>query len=507
MTVYSTFYIGGSLISDAYDWQIEKSIGENNSSSSFTTNISNFDGVHKTDWSIGDEVLIYASKDINPPTTKIFAGILEDKKHTGKEQDETLVLTGRDYTARLMDRTVEPEVYTSLPAGSIVKDIVSKYVDNITTGSYVDDSLTIVDRITFNHTPVFDAVKKLADLADYTFYIDEDKNLHFIEKEGVSSGQTFDNTNILKSDFKELRDTVYNQVWVYGDRYLDGYRETFTAPATGSIYTLLYSPHNTSITVNTTGIQPGGIYEMSYGTGSAVKYLVNFNDKQIIFTSGTDQGNNIPKTGSIVIVSYQRALPVVKVGDNEISKALYGTRVKVINDKDIKDPNTAEQILARELDKSSYPKKEGRLDIRGVVNITPGQTCVVDVPYHNISSQTYDILEARYDFNKENCLSDSVLSIKVNKKIADITDTMKDIILELKKLQTQDISATDIITRLQYTIGSLSIRQSGVEVWTRTIGSSFILSHPINGLLGSYANHHLGDYRLGSTLNFSGGYF
>jgi len=507
MTIYSKITIGGSEVEDNYDYNVNKSIGENNQSSNFDINIENFAGRNKNNYVIGDEVIIYADLNITPPITKIFAGILEDKKFRGRENDEKMDLSGRDYSARLMDRTVEPEVYTNLPAGSIVKDIIDKYTNNITTTN-VQDSPMIIDRITFNQTPLFDAVKKMADLSNYTFYVDENKDLHFEPKAGSSSGYTFDNTNLKEVEFKDQRDGIYNQVWVYGDRYLDGFKETFTGVA-GSIYTLLYNPHNTSVQMSGTipiVIQPGGIYNITYGVGSMIRYLVNFDDKQIILTSGTSQGNNL-YIGSKIDVIYNRSLPIVKVGDNEVSKAKYGTRIKVIQDKDIKDPATAEQILTRELEKSGEPVKEGKLSIKGLANIIPGQTCIVNVPNHGVNNQTYDILEANYNFSKENNLNDDILSIKVNKKIPDITDTMKDIYLQLKKLQSADISTSDFITRYQYTAGSEGIRQSGLKVWTQNIGSSFILNHPVNSLLGSYTSHSLGSWYPGSILNWSGGYF
>lgn len=443
----------------------------------------------------------------NNPNYKIFSGILEDIDYEGLENREKLVLSGKDYSVRLLDRTVEPETYNNLPAGSIVKDIITKYTDDITTNNVSDGE--IVSRIVFNQLPVFDAVKELAELTDFTFYVDNDKDLHFEEKSATSSGYTFGSggTAILESGFKEKRDELYNSIWVYGDRYLDGYKETFTGDGTGSVYTLGYNPHNTNITVDGSAVQPGGIYEMTYGVGSDVKYLVNFDEKQIIFTSGTEQGDNIPGAGSEIIVNYYRDLPIVKYGENTDSVSKYGTRNKVIQDKTIKDPITAETILLKELERYSDPLKQGEIIIKDVTSLTPGETCVVNIPFQNINSMTYDIISAKYDITKQNLYNDSILNIKLNKKIPDITDTLKDLILSQKRLQGADLLSSDLLTRIKISTGSFSIRQSGIEVWTRGVGSSFILSSPIYGLIGSYANHNLGDHRLGSVLAWSGGYF
>ena len=510
MTIYIKITINGNAI-DFNDCYVTKSLSDIDTISTFEININNYKGNKSTSYVIGNEVLIYSDLNINPPTTKIFAGILEDIKLTGEGLDERLTLTGRDYSARLVDRTVEPEVYNNQLAGDIVKDIITKYTNDITTTN-VSDGI-IIQRMVFNQTPVFDAINQLASLCEFMFYVDENKDLHFREKSTASSGKTFNSTNIISTTFKEKRDTVFNQVWVYGDRYLDGYKETFTG-VVGSTYTLLYQPYNTFVSMSGTipiAIQPGGIYQMTYDTGSMVRYLVNFDDRQIILTSGTAQGNNL-YVGSKIDVVYQRSLPIIKVGDNEASKIQYGTRVKVIQDKNIKDPSSAEAIMLTELAEYSDPLREGTLKIRNVSSLTPGETCVVDIPIYGISNQTYDILEVNYDFTMENNRSNTVLSITVNKRLTDLTDTIKDILLQLKKLQSADISSTDLLTRYQWSTGSVGIRQSGIEIYTRYLGSDYIwgmtnVSHPfVWGVVGS--GIWLGSYAYPNyNLVISGGYF
>lgn len=245
---------------------------------------------------------------------------------------------------------------------------------------------------------------------------------------------------------------------------------------------------------------------MTYDTGSQYKYLVNYSDKQIILTSGTLAGDN-RYVGSDLIIDYMRDLPIVKFGNNDSSIDAYGKRVKIIQDTNIKDPLTAATTMLTELENSSDPLKEGTLSLYKINNINVGDTCVVNIPQYGINSVKYDIIEVKYDMTKKNLLSDNIISIKVNRKVADITDTLKDIILQQKKLQGEDIQSTDLLTRYKVSVGSIGIRTSGLEVWTQPIGSSFILGHLSHGLLGSYASHNLGDHRLGSIIQWSGGYW
>jgi len=488
MVVFTKLTSSGLTILDANSITVNKSTSANNSSSNFSANIDNFYGRNKGKFTVGNVINIYADIGSNPPTTRIFSGILEDIKFDGKPNSDTVAINGRDFSARMMDRTVEPEVYTGLGAGSIVKDIINKYTDDITTTN-VNSPAGSVARITFTNISVYDAVKQLSELSGYVFYVDADKDLHFEEKSSVSSNLTFNSGNTIAANFDERRDTVFNEVWVYGDRYLDGHQEDFTAgsPLGGSVFTLLYKPHNTLVHV-AGSIQVGGILEMSTVPPSGTNYLVSYNDKSITFVSGTDLGySSIPASGDAVVIGYDRALPIVKQGIDNPSVAAYGKRVKTIIDKNIKDPETAQDIVRTQLLETAVPKKEGNISIQGVLAVTPTQTAVVDFPNEGVNNKTYDILSASYNFSPNNLLSEKVLKIKVNKKLHDMTDTIKDILNELKKIQADEVDTADIITRGQFVTGSLGIRSSGCIVKVRSIaGDGLVWGNQTFGIWDSY---------------------
>jgi len=523
MVIFTKFTVNGSTINDAGNINVMKATSNDNISSSFSAKIDNFNGRNSDKFNVADDVEIFADVDVDPPTTKLFSGILENIQFPSKQLRETVTLSGKDFTARLIDRTVEPEVYTNLLAGSIVKDIVAKYTDDITV-SNVEDSSKLIQRIAFNHTPVYDAIKQLADLAEFNFFVDNDKDLHFKNEGAVDSGFTFNSGNVTKADFKEQRDTVFNEVWVYGDRYLDGFKEEFTAgsPVGGSIFTLENRPHNTDvdvgspITLNTK--QKGAIENITTIPISGTDYLVNFFDSKIIFISGTDIGyDSIPSSGALVTVNYKRSLPIVKVGTNQDSVNIYGKRIKRIVNKEIKDPETAVDILNNELLLNSEPKKQGMITVKNLVNVIPSQTATVNLPNQDVVNKTYEMIEARYNFNTTNNLNNEVLSIKLNKKIDDITDTIKGLINVVTTIQAGDMTDSDSLTRLETATGSANIRESGIMVRTRTLGSSFILGKGFHGVSGTTFGgimgsvtasgiSFMGDSRSSFEIQYSGGY-
>lgn len=516
MVINSQVDISGTEVLDVKQCVVKKTMDENILSSRFQVELDNPFGKNSDIYTVGDTVEIFADKDASP-TTKIFNGILEDIRFDGEGTRSRLRLIGRDFTARLQDRTVEPQVYSNLTAGSIVKDIIARYTDDITTNN-VDDSPTIITRIAFNHLPVYDAIKELANLANYTFFVDSGTDLHFNEKGITSSNLTFNSGNTVSAGFEERRDSVFNEVWVYGDRYLDNEEELFFADGTGSVFNLVNNPHNTDITMNGS-IRRGAIEGVNVVPVSGTDYLVNFFDKKIIFVSGTTLNyNSIPPNNGSVLVKYKRSLPIVKVGRDQTSIDSFGKRVLKITDTEIKDPATAVDLVRVKLDELAIPKKQGNLNIRGVIDITPGNTCVVDFPWLDVNNQTYNILSASYDFNTRNNLDEVPLTIKVNKKLSDAGDTIRDHELRLKKLESKDVSDADILTRLEFTTGSEGVRTSGLFVSVRGLGSSFILGkghHGVTGptfggILGSVIEsgiNFLGDSRSGLVVVFSGGFF
>jgi len=511
MVVTARIDVEGTQLYNARDIDVRSTIGENNSASSFTALFDNEAGRNESSFTVGDEILVFADDSINvhnyafPYTfdiyllNPIFAGVLEQIQFAGKGEKEQIIIKGRDYVSLLQDTTIEPTVYNNQEASVIVKDIIDTFVPNITT-RYVDTTETTVDHISFNHTPVFDALKQLSELSTFTFWVDSSRNLHFEEKGSVSSLQTIDNTNAIKANFKETDREIVNEVWVYGDRFLTGAQDTFTANG-GSVYTLTYKPHNTNVYVGgSTAPKVGGIFEMTVGTpGSPTQYLVSYYNRQVIFVSGASpQSNNIPISGTDAIkIDYERSVPIVKYGLDRVSIDTYGKHTKVIVDSNIKDPNAAKDMVLDELNRNSMPKKQGKINLQGILHFTAGNTVIVNLPYHDVDSETFDILEVKYNFNPANNLHSNVLQLKVSQKIDDITDTIKQMMLDIKKLQAAEIDDADELTRLEIATGSFGIRVAEWYVKYRNIGSAFILGHSENGVLGAVTAGSLQPY-LGS---------
>lgn len=476
---------GATSYTDIEDVEINKTIGESNSIGSFEFSIPNHNGRNKNIFSISDELTFFSDLDTYPPTTKIFAGLVNEITFESRENTEQVIIKGNDFMSLLRDKKIEPTSYSNQTITQIITDFMTNELPEITLNNLAVIT-TVIENKRYNHESVFDALREFAG-DNYFFYIDNDKDLHFDLKNSIASGVTLDKTNVTQAKFRSIDRNLANKVFVYGDRVLTGLKESFTANG-GSEYSLTYPPHNTTVFVGgSTTPKVGGVDQFQTGdVGSPTQYLVNFNDKKIIFISGTDAGDNIPISGTDAIeVDYQRNRQIIKYGQDDASIARYGPKEKVIIDKGITAPSEAKFALLNELKQNSSEIIEGNINVNNIIDITPGTSITVNLPNLNQENIDYQILEVNYKFNKTTRKSNNVLKVKLNKRIIDINDTIKQLKIDVKKLQSENIVNSEIINRLFYSIGSFGFRVKEWNVKTRSIGDSFVLGHPVNGVLGS----------------------
>lgn len=513
MTVNTSVTVGGTAVLDYKDLVVEVSAGNKaNKSSNFRVIIDTPFGRHKTDFTVGNEVVIKADQGA-AATTTIFTGILEQKQFRGIGNTEQLILRGRDFSARLQDLTVEPIVFTNSEISTIVTNIIAEVPD--ITSTNVNVTSTTLDRISFNQETVFDALQQLANLAGFVFFVDAAKDLHFEEAGLVSSGVTLDKTNTTINIFDRTREKMTNRVWVYGDRYLTGFREIlnvgspFDGVTSGSKFALVSKPHNTQVE---TSLQPGsilvgGIFGLNAAGTSGADYLVSFDDRLIILQSGTALGyNTVPASGGTVTVDYDREVPIVKFGQDNASIDQFGPRTKVIVDKSIRDPQTAVDILKKALE-DNEPQQRLEFDLKGWFTFKVNETAKLVLPNFNLDEDSVGILSIKYRFDDDSVQSERIITVQLNEKVNDIIDELTDLRRRLQAIEGEDVDPSDVLTRLEFSTGSALVVGSTWQVKQRFNGSGFIIggsgialpsgvtTPPFLGLLGSFtagSASHLG---------------
>jgi len=466
------FKVDGIEFEDYRTLKVNRTMHDSNASSSFTARFDSPFGRHKNDFTVGQTVDIYA--DEIGGTTKIFSGIIEKLVFNGAGTKQILTLSGRDFSLRLQDITAQPQVFNDTETSEIVTQLLSSNdVPDITTTN-VNVTSTTLDRMSYNHESLFDAFNELATLSNSIFWVDEDKDLHWIERKSISSNITLNNTNLLDTDLNRSREGMSNVIHVYGDRYLSGFKEELNMDG-GSVYTLLSRPHNTEI-LRFGSTLKGSIKDINVTTTSGPDYTVDFFDRQIEFLSGTDIGySSIPASGGSAIVNYQRELPIVKRGQDDDSIKFYGPKVKIIRDKSIKDPNTALALLKGTL-VDANPLNRLKCNIKGWFTFGPGETVLYDLSDFNMNELTMSIVEIQYNFNKNSIQDNNVIKLTLSKKLLDITDKMKELDKRLTNIEAPDISDTDVVTRLMQSREEFTVIGSRFNVYTSEVtGSAYHL--------------------------------
>src|SRR3990167_275391 len=413
-----------------------------------------------------------------------FRGVIEKIDFQTIKQQEYLIISGRDYLAVLHDKLIQYETFSSQEVSTIVTNLMSSYVPEIGVVN-VDVTSTTLTRITFKNKSVYDALVELAEASGFIFYVDTDKDLHFELQNSVSSNLTFDTTNIVNTArFSIDEDDMFNDIWVYGGTNRVHWTENFTANG-GSLFTLGYKPHNTYVTDAGTK-RMGNILGISSTYDSGTAYLVNYDAKQVLFISGTTNGAFIPTSGNAKVVAYDRDRPVIKNASDFASITTYGKKTKVIQNEAILDPRQAADIASDTLALIKEPfKMSNTLNIQGVFDLTVGNTAIINLPYQNISNETHQIIQINYDIDHDSLNGETVASVRVGNRIKDMSDKLKQLILEVRALQAQAMDDPEIFTRLYQGNGSFGIRTQSWYFKTRNIGSGWVVGASNNSYVGS----------------------
>ena len=308
--------------------------------------------------SVGQEVVIQNG------STKLFAGrIVQVDEQYDKLDLVRYRIQCVDYT-RDLDHQLVVETYEDQTINAIIADIKSRYLPSTITTTNVDAPVT-VKYIAFNYEYPSDCLKQLAELVNYDWYVDYDKDIHFFAKEenaapfelSDTGGKYIYESLSLKKDITPVRNTVY----VRGVEYKG---DTFTVERTGDgVHQLWGTEYKfADIRVVTTGQEKSvGLDNIDNATNYDCLY--NFTEKFIRF-----RADKIPTSGTLIQIIGRPWLPVlVKVRDSasiDTFSALEGNGLyeyKII-DRSIRTKEGARQRALAELLAYSATSVEGEFE-------------------------------------------------------------------------------------------------------------------------------------------------
>jgi hypothetical protein len=257
-----------------------------------------------------------------------------------------------------MDKILASKTYESQTIKQIIDDLISTYPSGFTSNN-VSSNFT-VEKIVFNQVPISTCLKRLADIVNYDWYVDEDKDVHFFPRYSNTAPFTLTDTNgnyVYKS-LKRLTDgsQVINRVKVRGGEY-DGSLYTDRITVSGSeskSFKLPYRFANLGVTLDPDGtpaVQNVGIDFVDDFTTDDVLY--NFQEKTIRFENPLSDGDVIEFSGNPKV-------PVFTVSEDTESIATYGKIEKLVRDNSIESNSVARRRANAELYKYAEPVIDAR---------------------------------------------------------------------------------------------------------------------------------------------------
>jgi len=285
---------------------------------------------------------------------KLFGGlILKIKNITDDFANVNFEIECIDYT-RLLDAKLIAKDYQDMTVNDIIADINTNFLTGFTINNV--NCQTVIEYISFRYHTVSQAIKMLADATQFNWWIDYDKDIHFIAN-GVDMAPTdITDTNgtyekdslIIRNDNTQLR----NVVFVRGGEYLgDTFTANYISDGTQNVFPLTYRYEAADFKVTVTGTDQEVGQEP---TEVPEQYDLLWNDEARLIRF--HRASRLPSNGSAIKVAGRRFLPVIAkvkdsgaIVDTQSVEGGSGEHEYIIIDKSIISKEAARQRANAEL--------------------------------------------------------------------------------------------------------------------------------------------------------------
>lgn len=395
---------------------------------------------------------------LDDPSTVLFGGVIVQAAKSHPAPGSVLYSVQCVDFQRLLDRELVFEVYENCSCRDIIEAMVADYTDpslgftttNVQTGP-------TITKVVFNYQPVSQCIKELAELVDYDWYVDENRDIHFFEHETLSApfvidddalGQTVDNFQITP-DYTQVR----NRVYVRGGYTLsDPYTEEQRAESGQTVFKLGYKPHDLSMTVNgaskTIGIE-------FLNDESLFDYMMNYQESTVrVATGGT-----APGSGAVMLFTYTYERPILELVQDHASQLAIaalegGTGVyeHVIVDNSIRSTDEAKNRGKSEITQYANPWVSGSFTTYQH-GFKSGQTVTIDVTGEQYNG-SYRIRSVSARVVGNNVL---VYTVSYSTTILDLVEVISGLIREQRRVQLRE---DEVVDRLEFANETVTISEA-----------------------------------------------
>ena len=292
--------------------------------------------------------------EINDGSTKIFGGKIVSVQTTPVSGVDGIYYEVRcaDHSYE-MDNTLAAKTYENTTIEDIIDDLITSYASTFTTNN-VNSTFTI-EKVVFNQISLSTCIKRLADVLNYDWYVDEDKDVHFFPKnQNVAPFNVSDtNGNYIYGSLRRISDgsEVVNRIKVRGGEYNGAtYTDRITVSGSESkSFKLPYRFANLTVTLDPDGTPDSQTVGADFIDDFTSKdVLHNFQEQMIRFETVLTDGDVIEYSGNPKV-------PVFAISEDPVSVAQYGKIEKLIRDDAIESNSIARRRANAELYAFSEP--------------------------------------------------------------------------------------------------------------------------------------------------------
>lgn len=340
------------------------------------------------------------------------------------------------------------ESFEKMNLSDIVMYLCNKYIPEIPIAFIQPSDFSL--SISFKDTFLYNAFEKLAETFNFTFFLDDEEQFHFLNQEERTNQETIGNGDYIKgsANFSFETSRLVNSVTAYGGNNLSpDIVQKIKGDGLNSTFLLNYKPYATlqydRIIVKLNGVeQQLGIRGLN-DNDKNIDCYVNFNEKSLRFLNrglGTDK---ILQVGDLVEANYRYANKLItKLKDND-SILKYGLREDILNFKDITDKNALIEKTRTHLSKYCNPILTGALTTyKNTWNC--GEVVLVDITSEDKTFINEFLQITQKDINI--VPNDIRISLKFEQK-KDLSQVMKEILERLRELEKEQ-SKDEVIQQI-----------------------------------------------------------
>lgn len=267
-------------------------------------------------------------------------------------------ITSNDFTFQL-NRLLAVERYEGQTINYIINDLITKYAPDFTVTNVAAD--IVVNSIAFNRITLSECFRKLADLVNYTWYVDYYKDIHFVASNAepapfdVTDGNYIRESLSIERNITQLR----NRVTVIGGEVPVPTR-TVKYAGNGSTASFSTQYKFASLPTVTVGGVPKTVGVDFKDDDLSFECMWDFNQEYIRFTAGNIPAD--PGTGTNIDIIGEPLLPLLVSIPDSASILTFGEFEFSIADKNITSEDQAIDRALAELKAYASSVSEGQFD-------------------------------------------------------------------------------------------------------------------------------------------------